>query len=294
MLCGSIGLTEAVDCGRCFCTTDFVTGDQNVICLGVPFAEIKTTFAADAGFLDINRFDVVPEVGDSIIPAELLGSHRARIIHLASCGVNLMEIDAEAFKSSSTITEEFTSINCDVGKITWSFLNGFSSLNLLQLEGASKIQSLGSLPSLPSLKRLSLTTCQGFGPLTFPGTSLTELQILVMTENGAELTHRKVESILRTLTAAKTFQFLSLKDNPSINRIPDALAMLTALHSLDLSLCDIATVTSGSLSFSAPAVKTLSLENSKLSTISDNSFDNGMEFYEGFGCKTYLNYPFLS
>lgn len=274
LLIGGIGLTEAIDCGRCLCTKNVATGDQNVLCLGIPFTEIKSIFAGNTGFVDINRFDVVPEVGDSIIPANLLGNHRARIIHLASCGTNPMEIHSDAFKTSMRTTEEFTSFVCDVGKLTWSFLNGFTSLNFLQLEGVTKIQSLGSLPSLPSLKRFTITNCQGFAPLSFPGTSLTGLQTLIMTENGAELTNEKLDSILATLVNAKSFQVLKLTNNPGMSRIPSALSVLSALHTLDLSLCSISIVSSSSLSFTAPAVKALNLEKTSLSTIVDNTFNN--------------------
>ncbi|XP_045030980.1 uncharacterized protein LOC123473727 isoform X2 [Daphnia magna] len=274
LLIGGIGLTEAIDCGRCVCTKNVATGYQNVLCLGIPFTEIKSIFAGNTGFVDINRFDVVPEVCDSIIPANLLGNHRARIIHLASCGINPMEIHSDAFKTSMRTTEEFTSFVCDVGKLTWSFLNGFTSLNFLQLEGVTKIQSLGSLPSLPSLKRFTITNCQGFAPLSFPGTSLTGLQTLIMTDNGAELTNEKLDSILATLVNAKSFQVLKLTNNTGMSRIPSALSVLSALHTLDLSLCSIPIVSSSSLSFTAPAVKALNLEKTSLSTIVDNTFNN--------------------
>lgn len=274
LLIGGIGLTEAIDCGRCLCTKNVATGYQNVLCLGIPFTEIKSIFAGNTGFVDINRFDVVPEVGDSIIPANLLGNHRARIIHLASCGINPMEIHSDAFKTSMRTTEEFTSFVCDVGKLTWSFLNGFTSLNFLQLEGVTKIQSLGSLPSLPSLKRFTITNCQGFAPLSFPGTSLTGLQTLIMTDNDAELTNEKLDSILATLVNAKSFQVLKLTNNTGMSRIPSALSVLSALNTLDLSLCSISIVSSSSLSFTAPAVKALNLEKTSLSTIVDNTFNN--------------------
>ncbi|XP_057375236.2 mucin-5AC-like, partial [Daphnia carinata] len=274
LLLGGIGTTGAINCNRCFCAQDVATGDQNVLCLGIPFTEIKTIFSGNTGFTNINRFDVVPEVGDSIIPANLLGNHRARIINLASCGINPMEIDPDSFKASARTTTEFISYDCDVGKLTWSFLNGFFRLNFLQLEGATKIQSLGSLPSLPSVQRLTITNCQGFTPLTFPGTSLTGLQTLIITENDAELTNEKLDSILTTLVNAKSLQLLTLNNNPSISRIPTALSVLSALHSLDISLCPITTVSSSSLSFSAPAVKALNLEKTSLSIIVENTFNN--------------------
>ncbi|KAI9561345.1 hypothetical protein GHT06_012302 [Daphnia sinensis] len=274
LLLGGIGLTDAIDCGRCLCSQDVATGEQNVFCLGIPFTEIKSIFAGNTGFVNINRFDVVPEVRDSLIPANLLGIHRARIIHLASCGTNAMEIHSDAFKASTRITEEFTSFDCDVGKLTWSFLTGFTSLNFLQLEGVTKIQSLGSLPSLPSLNRLTISDCEGFAPLNFPGTSLTGLQTLTMTDNDAELTNEKLDSILTTLVNAKNFQVLTLTNNPGISRLPTALSVLSALHSLDVSLCPIPIVSPSSLSFTAPAVKALNLARTSLSTIVENTFNN--------------------
>ncbi|EFX85259.1 hypothetical protein DAPPUDRAFT_313948 [Daphnia pulex] len=274
LILSSIGRTDAVDCGNCFCSADVVTGYQNVICLGVPFTEIQNTFTGNTGFVNINRFDIVPKIGDTQIPAGLLGLHKARIIHLASCGNNLMEIDRNAFQSSATTMEEFVVYDCNVASLVWTFLDSFTRVNLLQLEGAINIQSLGTLPSLLSLKRISITDCKGFSSLNFPGSSLGGLQNLIMTEN-AELTDGKAESILATLNGASKLEMVSLKNNPSISRIPNTLANLVALHSLDVSLCDINSISSGSLSFSTD-VKLLDLTKSSLSDISDDSFEKGV------------------
>jgi hypothetical protein len=272
-----IDQAKAFDCGRCVCSTDPATGFQNVDCIAVPFLEIRNTFAANTGFGDVNRFRVLPKVGDSVIPSNLLDTYRARIFNLTSCGSNVMTIDPNAFKSSSTTTLEFHIIDCNIGSLTWSFFNGFTSLNLLQLKGAANIQSLRFLPSLPSVKRLSITNCKGIGSLSFPGSSLTGLQNLVITEN-VELTDEKLESILTTLTTANGLEILSLKNNPFIFRIPDTLANLSALNWLDLSFCNIDSIYSDSLSFSAPAVKILDLTKMYLFNISDNSFENGISF----------------
>ena len=274
VLLGCINQTDAANCGRCFCSQDVATGDQNVICLGVPFAEIKTTFAVNTGIGNINRFDIVPEVGDNQIPARLLGLHTVRIIHLASCGNNLMEIHRNAFDSSSDTTQEFVVYDCDIKSLIWSFLDGFTRVNRLQLEGATNIQSLGTLPSLPSLKRLSITNSKGFGSLNFPGSSVSGLQNLDMTEN-TELTDGKLESILATLVSAKSLETVSLKNNPYISAVPSTLAGLVALHSLDLSLCDVNSILSDSLSFST-AVRKLDLTQNFLADISDNSFEKGI------------------
>jgi hypothetical protein len=111
LLLGSIGPTDAVDCGNCFYSEDVVTGYQNVICLGIPFTEIQNTFTAgNTGFVNINRFDIVPKIGDSQMPAGLLGIHKARIIHLASCGNNLMEIDRKFAMLSSRLLPPWKSL----------------------------------------------------------------------------------------------------------------------------------------------------------------------------------------
>jgi hypothetical protein len=91
---------------------------ENVICLGIPFAEIKNTFAGNTRLFNINRLSIVPELGDTQIPAGLLGIHTARIIHLASCGNNLMKIRPNAFRSSAATMEEFFVYDCNVGSLT--------------------------------------------------------------------------------------------------------------------------------------------------------------------------------
>ncbi len=208
------------------------------------------------------------------IPARLLGIHSARIIHLASCGDNLMTIHRNAFRSSSDTAQEFFVYECNVGSLTWLFLRGFTKVNLLHLEGATNIQSLGTLPSLPSLKRLTMADCKGFSSLfIFPGPSLNGLQSLIMTEN-VELTDGRAESILATLIGVTSLEMVSLKNNTKITRIPNTLANLVGLHSLDLSLCNVSSIPSGSLSFSAN-VKLLDLTNNSLSDIPNNSFEKG-------------------
>jgi hypothetical protein len=273
-LFGSIGRTDAVNCGNCRCDEDVVKGYQNVICLGVPFAEIKSTFAGNTGFEKINHFNIVPELGDTQIPAGLLGIHTARNISLASCGDNLMKIRPNAFRSSAATMEEFFVYDCNVGSLTWLFLDGFTKVNLLHLEKATNIQSLGTLPSLPSLKQLSITDCKGFSSLNFPGSSLGGMQNLIMTEN-VELTDGKAESILATLNGASKLEMVSLKNNPSITAIPNTLSNLVALHSLDVSMCKVSSMTFGSLLFSAN-VQLLDLAKNSLLDIPNNSFEKGI------------------
>jgi Leucine-rich repeat (LRR) protein len=100
------------------------------------------------------------------------------------------------------------------------------------------------------------------------------MQNLIMTEN-VELTDGKAESILATLNGASKLEIVSLKNSPSITAIPNTLANLVALHSLDVSLCDINFISSGSLSFSAD-FKLLDLTKNFLSDISDDSFEKGI------------------
>jgi Leucine-rich repeat (LRR) protein len=90
-----------------------------------------------------------------------------------------------------------------------------------------------------------------------------------------ELTDGNAESILATLYGAGKLEIVSFKNNPSITAIPNTLANLVALHSLDVSLCDINFISSGSLSFSAD-FKLLDLTKNFLSDISDDSFEKGI------------------
>jgi hypothetical protein len=73
--------------------------------------------SGNTGFVNINRFDIVPKIGDTQIPAGLLGIHKARIIHLVSCGNNNIEIDRNAFRSSATTMEEFFVYDCNVASL---------------------------------------------------------------------------------------------------------------------------------------------------------------------------------
>jgi Leucine-rich repeat (LRR) protein len=100
------------------------------------------------------------------------------------------------------------------------------------------------------------------------------MQNLIMTEN-VELTDGKAESILATLNGASKLEMVSLKNNPSITAIPNTLSNLVALHSLDVSMCKVSSMTFGSLLFSAN-VQLLDLAKNSLSDIPNNSFEKGI------------------
>ena len=272
------------DFGRCTCMEDPVTTAADVFCLGIPFNEVKATFAANNGLLAINRLNLVPLIGDTQIPANLLGSKRVRVIHLASCGDGYaIQIDPTAFNSSSGYTEEFLIYECEVSKLTWAFLRGFTNISKLHLEAASKIESVVNLPSLPSVRDLEIVNSKGFTQsmaTEFPGRSLNGLRNLVLTEN-AELDDAAITSILTTFTGAKSLELLSLNNSPLISKIPDNIKVLPGLNSLDVSMCAAVTsVSNNSLVFSSPAVKLVDLTSTSLTSISNNAFENGDSFID--------------
>lgn len=278
ILFGNIGFVDA-DCvddfSPCFCNEDLTLG-QNVICFKVPFDEVKKAFEGNEDIRDLNRFDVVPAPGEDLLPLNLLGQHRARIIYLATCPSQI-QIDEDAFKSSAEYTQEFMVVDCDVNLLDWTFLKGFTRLERLQLNDDKNIQSLANLPSLPSVKTLYISNCAGLIGLSpgFPGLQLNGLNNLILTEN-LELDDRLIEFIFSSLTTAPDLKFVSLRKSPQITKVPDNLVDLPAVHSLDLFQCsEIKVISSESLTFSSLAVQLVDLSQGSLQTVLEGAFENG-------------------
>lgn len=265
--------------GRCSCSDDALTRYSNVLCLRVPFDEIKSTFAANSGPDKINSFIVVPAAGSNQIPFDLLDEKQALSIQISSCA-DALTIDRYAFNASSRSLQSFSIVDCDVGKLTWAFLEEFNSLTDLVLETASNVQSLTVVPPLPSLKRLSIDGCVGINQqfiLGFPSSSLPDLQSMSLIGN-VELTDEFVELILSSLNGLASFESLSLRNNPLLTRVPDGLGRFPALNSLDMSGChQILTIGLDSLSFfslSSP-VRLLDFTATSLLSIADEAFSKG-------------------
>lgn len=272
----SINLAKAEcidDFKPCFCTEIPDLGQQ-VICYHVPFKDIQNAFATNTNIRDLNKFELLPAPTESDpLPANLLSNFRVRTIYLATCNIAI-EIDDNAFMSSLDYMEEFYIIDCDIDKLSWSFLNRFSKLNRLQLEFVNNIHSLSSLPSIESVKLLSIVNSKGFELLADNFPSLKGLESLVMIDN-LELKDSIVNSILSTNPTA--LKSLSLINSPSVSKVPDKVADLINLNSIDLSQCHIQSITSNSLAFSSRTVRSVNLKDVFLSSISDNAFENGIE-----------------
>lgn len=283
LLFGSTALILANDCksagsfGRCVCSNDHLTRSVNILCVGIPFTEIKTTFDANDETQDINSFITIPAQGSQQIPADLLGDKRARSITIASCGAVFLNIDRDAFRSSADSLIELSIVECDVGTWNWSFLSGFNQLNVMLLDAATRIRTLAFLPPLPGMKHLSVTACSELEQFTlnFPNSSLAGL-ISLNLENNSELTDELINSFLSTISETIDLEMLSLKNNPEINRVPKTLAKLQSLNSLDMSGCKaIVSVANDSLSFSVPSVTWVDISDTSLVSISDNAFEKG-------------------
>lgn len=261
--------------GRCFCNTDLATGKDNVFCNKIPLFEVQKAFELNKGPREINRFDLVVGSEERKVPADLLSGKSARIVHIATCPADLV-IDELAFANSNETAYSFHIFDCDVSKLTWSFLTSFNRLEILELEGVQNIQSLNSLPNLPGVQELIITDSKGFTPefaTGFPGSKISSVKRLIMRENS-DLSDGILEAILATLKDANQLEFVSLKKNPLIRFVPDNIKLLPRLSALDMSLCgEFRIITQ--VNFPNLSVKSIDFSNSSLSRVNNGSFQSG-------------------
>lgn len=266
-------LSECEDYSPCICAEDEI-GQLTVNCLDVQPADIKTAFSRTTALTIFNLVILLPADSDPL-PSDLLSGKTASIINIIGSGRESFELDiaVDTFSSSSSTTGQFTILNCNLYKLNFSFLRGFSKLVELRLDSTANISTIQTLPSLPSLTGLAIDNSIGFNDLTgFPSKGLSRLQRLYLFND--ELDDYATDIILNAFldsSSLNTLRFLALGEN-RLTKVPPQIPLFTSLADLSLNQNSIHFVESNQIAFGAPKVENLLLRYNFMQSIQPGAF----------------------
>lgn len=220
-------------------------GTISVDCDQVPVRDVQIVFNRTTT-RDLYRLDWT--LLSEPIPSDVLSDKRAIIIRLAcpfaSSGALVM--DPLALRATGGYTNELYISDCDLGRLDFAFLSGFTRLLILGISSSSNVHTFSTLPPLPALKELSIFDCSGLESLTtVPGLASVHLENLKLNSNG--LSDGPVDVVLDSINASALTR-LSLNDN-RLTRIPGKVVQLPQLAQLYMSDNAIPLLQTGSLAF---------------------------------------------
>ena len=183
-----------------------------------------------------------------------------------------LQVDANAFLTSTNRVTHVTITPCDLSELDLSFLSTFHSLTDLLLSSSVNVhQALKTLPHpLPSLSTLTLYASKGLNEMIdFPTLSngLTNVDI-----GGNSIDNPAASRILNWLikSSADTLSTLYLDSN-SLTDVPPQIPSLNKLVFLEMSFNQIKTIRTGELRFNS-AVTNLHLRSNVIDTIQSGAF----------------------
>ena len=182
------------------------------------------------------------------LPAQFLASHKFESLNLYCLNSNninsttfqpKLTIHRDAFASTRNFTENILMEHCDLSRLNFTFLDGFSQLKRLSIDHSSNVgmADWGSLPPLPSLQHLFIKDDEtnpnnswpdNLSPLKF---GIFELFLVGMGFSGDEMAYRIVQWLHQS--SAETLTYVKFKNWGNLTRIPHLLRFLY-LDSLDI------------------------------------------------------------
>jgi len=117
---------------------------------------------------DVHTLDVTFEGNKDLkLPHDWLSGRPISSLFL-TCPENhkMIGIDRSSFLKNGDHLRHFSVDRCDLGKMYFTFFNGFKSLDTIQFQSCSMIhKAMVYLRNLPSLKSLVIKNCTGFNQL---------------------------------------------------------------------------------------------------------------------------------
>jgi len=257
-----------------------------VICDKVPLEEVQKLFKRTVSSkLASVQLILQPYIfSETYIPEDVFGSKRILhiLIEYPDVVVNSslsLQVDADAFQSTKSHTNQFTINIIDCTLLDLGFLSGFDKLIYLDLANIDNIQHcLQSLPPLPKLTTLYFKYFTGMNQLnTFP--TLTnglkdfrffgDVYKIRETQND-ETVNRIMEWLL--LSSANTLETMAMVEMNQVTQVPHKIASFKALRKLWLrDNNNISSIKSGAFSFTAP-VSFLSITDNGITEIEPSAF----------------------
>lgn len=258
-----------------------------ITCEGVDPEEVRTVFNRTKSNADLHILYMSPSktAASYEIPADVLNGRRTDYIQIeclsAQANVEL-QVDADAFRSTSTKTGAFDIRNCDLYRMDFNFLRGFNRLKEFSIESCTNIQqSIRTLPLLPALEQLEIVASRGLPGSSFRNLEEVGLQTLRL-ENNGDLKDDLVQTILKSLTARSivSLRSLHIADN-LLTIVPPEVARFNYLSSIDLENNKLTQLLNGQFRFYVP-VDRLNLGHNLISSIAPEAFQGNLAFQIGY------------
>lgn len=214
--------------------------------------ELQYLNLSDSSYLSGNKLTMPEYLGSLTKLKYLLGSlTKLKYLNLSSSNIyvnlspgNQQRIisSPEAFGSLTELKYLNLSHHCFMGKLLPSFGN-LCNLVHLDLSYCYPLRGLpGALNGLTKLQYLDLYKCSGFDVMEWLQDAfgnLSELQHLNLGCCIGEISYHpdKINALLGWICNLTNLEYLSLRENDTIYSIPETLANLRKLHTLDLSFC---------------------------------------------------------
>ena len=159
----------AGDYSPCYCE------DFTVYCRDIPAVSVKSAFSRITTSQHLYKFYLFlsadpGDINSTQLMADLIGN----VTTFQTIDINCwypsyinqwgLVIDANAFRSTKSVTRELSILNCDLSQLNWSFISNFTNLQSLFLSGNDNfIASFYTLPSasLPRLTDLAIRASSG-------------------------------------------------------------------------------------------------------------------------------------
>uniref|UniRef100_K3YDJ0 Uncharacterized protein n=1 Tax=Setaria italica TaxID=4555 RepID=K3YDJ0_SETIT len=214
--------------------------------------ELQYLNLSDSSYLSGNKLTLPEYLGSLAKLKYLLGSlTKLKYLNLSSSNIyvnlspgNQQRIisSPEAFGSLTELKYLNLSHHCFMGKLLPSFGN-LCNLVHLDLSYCYPVRGLpGALNGLTKLQYLDLYKCSGFDAMEWLQDAfgnLSELQHLNLGCCIGKISYHpdKINALLGWICNLTNLEYLSLRENDTIYSIPETLANLRKLHTLDLSFC---------------------------------------------------------
>lgn len=203
--------------------------------------ELQYLNLSDSSYLSGGKL-IMPEYLGSLTKLKYLNLSSSNIYVNLSPGNQQRTISSpQAFGSLTELKYLNLSHHCLLGKLLPSFGN-LCNLVHLDLSYCCPEGLPGALNGLTKLQYLDLYKCSGFDAmegLQDAFGNLSELQHLNLGCCRGEVSYQpdKMNALLGWICNLTNLEYLSLRENDTIYSIPETLANLRKLHTLDLSFC---------------------------------------------------------
>ena len=252
--------------------------NSKVHCKDVHVERIRDAFYSNR---EIYLKEIVLELpeNESMIPKDIFASHYS--INIVLIGNKMtpelfyLQIDSEAFQSSSQATQIFIIESFNALNFDWSFLATFRKLKTLSISYAANM-NLSNLPLLPKLIELNISYCIGLNDWTHFPLFFNGLELLVIQNCG--LKDKEADQILNWIGPSKdTLVCINFGHN-ALTRIPRQLLFFSRLNEIGINHQTYPGLGSiANLSFLAP-VNRLNLSSSHVKDIQPGAF-NGLAIF---------------